>query len=226
MNTPIYYLLTIVLFIASLAVSGWVRSLFKKYSAVRAPYTGRQVAERILRANGVRDVAITAVSGNLSDNYNPLNRTLNLSQNVCDTPSVAAVAIAAHESGHALQHAQGYVPLTIRKTLVPAANVCSGVSYIFVLLGLFMQRFSFLVDIGVLLFAVVVLVHLVTLPVEVNASRRALASMEQLGLVAGEESEKMARKLLTAAAMTYFVALASVMVQFLRLLSIASGRRK
>ena len=222
----IYYLLSIVLLIVSLIISARVKSLFKKYSQVGAPYTGRQVAERMMRANGIHDVTIAGVGGTLTDNYNPLKKTLNLSENVIDTPSVAAVAIAAHESGHAIQHAEGYVPLQIRKTLVPAANICSGASYIFVILGLFLQRVSFLIDVGVLLFAVVVLVHFITLPVEVNASRRALASLETMGLVANEESEGMARKLLRAAAMTYFVSLASVMVQFLRLLTIAAGRRK
>lgn len=223
MTTGVYYILTIGLLIMSLIISGVVKSLFRKYSAVAAPFTGRQAAERILRANGIYDVAVTGIGGTLTDNYSPMNRTLSLSENVIDTASVAAVAIAAHESGHAIQHAQGYIPLQIRKTLVPAANICSSFSYILVLLGLFFQQFSFLIDIGVILFAVVVLVHLVTLPVEMNASRRALANMEELGLVSSG-SEGIARKLLTAAALTYFVALASVMVQFLRLLSLARRR--
>ena len=223
MTTGVYYILTIGLLIMSLIISGVVKSLFRKYSAVAASFTGRQAAERILRANGIYDVAVTGVGGTLTDNYSPMNKTLNLSENVIDTASVAAVAIAAHESGHAIQHAQGYIPLQIRKTLVPAANICSSFSYILVLLGLFFQQFSVLIDIGVILFAVVVLVHLVTLPVEMNASRRALANMEELGLVSSD-SEGIARKLLTAAALTYFVALASVMVQFLRLLSLARRR--
>lgn len=223
MTTGVYYILTIGLLIMSLIISGVVKSLFRKYSAVGAPFTGRQAAERILRANGIYDVAVTGIGGTLTDNYSPMNRTLSLSENVIDTASVAAVAIAAHESGHAIQHAQGYIPLQIRKTLVPAANICSSFSYILVLLGLFFQQFSVLIDIGVILFAVVVLVHLVTLPVEMNASRRALANMEELGLVSSG-SEGIARKLLTAAALTYFVALASVMVQFLRLLSLARRR--
>ena len=223
MTTGVYYILTIGLLIMSLIISGVVKSLFRKYSAVAAPFTGRQAAERILRANGIYDVAVTGIGGTLTDNYSPMNRTLSLSENVIDTASVAAVAIAAHESGHAIQHAQGYIPLQIRKTLVPAANICSSFSYILVLLGLFFQQFSVLIDIGVILFAVVVLVHLVTLPVEMNASRRALANMESLGLVTSG-SEGIARKLLTAAALTYFVALASLMVQFLRLLSLARRR--
>ena len=223
MTTGIYYILTIGLLIMSLIISARVKSLFKKYSTVSAPFTGRQAAERILRANGIYDVAVTGIGGTLTDNYSPSNKTLSLSESVIDTASVAAVAIAAHESGHAIQHAQGYVPLNIRKTLVPAANICSRFSYIFVLAGLFLQQFSFLIDIGVIMFAVVVLVHLVTLPVEVNASKRALASMESLGLVS-PGSEGTAKKLLNAAAMTYFVALASVLVQFLRLLSLARRR--
>ena len=223
MTTGVYYILTIGLLIMSLIISGVVKSLFRKYSAVAAPFTGRQAAERILRANGIYDVAVTGIGGTLTDNYSPMNKTLNLSENVIDTASVAAVAIAAHESGHAIQHAQGYFPLKIRKTLVPAANICSRFSYIFVLIGLFFQQFSVLIDIGVIMFAVVVFVHLVTLPVELNASRRALANMESLGLVTSD-SEGIARKLLTAAALTYFVALASVLVQFLRLLSLARRR--
>ncbi len=223
MTTGVYYILTFGLLIASLIISASVKSQFRKYSSVAAPFTGRQAAERILRANGIYDVAVTGIGGTLTDNYSPANKTLNLSENVIDTASVAAVAIAAHESGHAIQHAQGYVPLNIRKTLVPAANICSRFSYILVLLGLFLQQFSFLIDVGVIMFAVVVLVHLVTLPVEVNASRRALANMESLGLVSAD-SEGIARKLLNAAALTYFVALASVLVQFLRLLSLARRR--
>ena len=223
MTTGVYYILTFGLLIASLIISASVKSHFRKYSSVAAPFTGRQAAERILRANGIYDVAVTGIGGTLTDNYSPANKTLNLSENVIDTASVAAVAIAAHESGHAIQHAQGYVPLNIRKTLVPAANICSRFSYILVLLGLFLQQFSFLIDVGVIMFAVVVLVHLVTLPVEVNASRRALANMESLGLVSAD-SEGIARKLLNAAALTYFVALASVLVQFLRLLSLARRR--
>ena len=223
MTTGVYYILTFGLLIASLIISASVKSQFRKYSSVAAPFTGRQAAERILRANGIYDVAVTGIGGTLTDNYSPANKTLNLSENVIDTASVAAVAIAAHESGHAIQHAQGYVPLNIRKTLVPAANICSRFSYILVLLGLFLQQFSFLIDVGVIMFAVVVLVHLVTLPVEVNASRRALANMESLGLVSAD-SEGIARKLLNAAALTYFVALASVLVQFMRLLSLARRR--
>ncbi|MBR0353005.1 MAG: zinc metallopeptidase [Oscillospiraceae bacterium] len=223
MTAGVYYILTIGLLIMSLIISARVKSLFRKYSSVSAPFTGRQAAERILRANGIYDVAITGVGGTLTDNYSPMNKTLNLSENVIDTASVAAVAIAAHESGHAIQHAEGYFPLKIRKTLVPAANICSRFSYIFVLLGLFFQQFSVLIDIGVIMFAVVVFVHLVTMPVELNASRRALANMESLGLVSSD-SEGIARKLLNAAALTYFVALASVLVQFLRLLSLARRR--
>ena len=223
MTTGIYYILTIGLLIASLIISARVKSLFKKFSSEPAPLTGRQAAERILRANGIYDVAITGISGTLTDNYSPMNKTLSLSEDVINTASVAAVAIAAHESGHAIQHAEGYMPLNIRKTLVPAANICSRFSYIFVLLGLFLQQFSFLIDVGVIMFAVVVLVHLVTMPVEVNASKRALANMESLGLVSAD-SEGTARKLLNAAALTYFVSLASVLVQFLRLLSLARRR--
>ena len=223
MTTGVYYIITIALLILSFAISAYVKSLFRKYSEVSAPFTGRQAAERILRSKGIYDVAITGIGGTLTDNYSPSNKTLSLSENVIDTASVAAVAIAAHESGHAIQHAEGYVPLNIRKTLVPAANICSRFSYILVLAGLFIQQFSFLIDIGVIMFAVVVLVHLVTMPVELNASRRALASMESLGLVSSE-SEGIARKLLTAAALTYFVALASVLVQFLRLLSLSRRR--
>lgn len=223
MTAGVYYILTIGLLIMSLIISARVKSLFRKYSSVSAPFTGRQAAERILRANGIYDVAVTGVGGTLTDNYSPMNKTLNLSENVIDTASVAAVAIAAHESGHAIQHAEGYFPLKIRKTLVPAANICSRFSYIFVLLGLFFQQFSVLIDIGVIMFAVVVFVHVVTMPVELNASRRALANMESLGLVSSD-SEGIARKLLNAAALTYFVALASVLVQFLRLLSLARRR--
>lgn len=221
----IFYILTIVLFFVSLICSGVVKSRFKKYAKVasRNGLTGAMAAERILRANGIYDVGIVQVSGTLSDNYNPTNKTLNLSEAVCNQSSVSAIAVAAHECGHAIQHAQAYPLLMLRKALVPVCNIGSMGSYIAILLGVIFS-YSGLITIGAVLFSGIVLFNLVTLPVEVDASRRALAEVERLNLLTDEEL-KGGRKVLTAAGMTYFISLVASIVQLLRLLSMASRRR-
>lgn len=221
----IFYILTIVLFFVSLICSGVVKSRFKKYAKVasRNGLTGAMAAERILRANGIYDVGIVQVSGTLSDNYNPTNKTLNLSETVCNQSSVSAIAVAAHECGHAIQHARAYPLLMLRKALVPVCNIGSMGSYIAILLGVIFS-YSGLITIGAVLFSGIVLFNLVTLPVEVDASRRALAEVERLNLLTDEEL-KGGRKVLTAAGMTYFISLVASIVQLLRLLSMASRRR-
>ncbi len=223
--SDIFYLLTIVLFIVSLIASGVVKSRFRRYAAVRSAngMTGAMAAERILRANGIRDVSIVQAGGSLSDNYDPTNRTLNLSEGVYDAASVSAVAVAAHECGHAIQHAKAYPLLMLRKSLVPVCRIGSMGSYAAILLGIFFNM-SGLITLGAVLFAGIVLFNLVTLPVEVDASRRALAEVQRLGLLTEEELVG-GRKVLFAAGMTYFLALVSSIVQFLRLLSMARRRR-
>lgn len=223
--SDIFYILTIILFFVSLICSGIVKSRFKQYAKVRSVngMTGAMAAERILRANGIYDVSIVQVSGTLSDNYNPSNKTLNLSDAVCNEASVSAIAVAAHECGHAIQHAQAYPLLMLRKALVPICNIGSMGSYIAILLGIVFS-YSGLITLGAILFSGIVLFNLVTLPVEVDASRRALAEVERLNLLTDEEL-KGGRKVLVAAGMTYFISLVASIVQLLRLLSMANRRR-
>ena len=221
----IFYILTIILFFVSMICSGVVRSRFNRYSKDRTynGMTGAMAAERILRANGITDVTIVQTAGALTDNYNPTNHTLNLSQPVYGGQNVSAVAVAAHECGHAIQHAQAYPLLMLRKALVPICNIGSIGSYIAILAGIFLQM-SGLIVFGALLFSGIVLFNLVTLPVEVDASRRALAEVERLNLLSEEEMQG-GRKVLVAAGMTYFISLVSSIVQLLRLLSLANRRR-
>lgn len=222
----IFYILTIILLFVSMICSGVVRTLFNRYSKDRTynGMTGAMAAERILRANGITDVTIVQTQGTLTDNYNPTNHTLNLSQAVYGGQNVSAVAVAAHECGHAIQHAQAYPLLMLRKALVPVCNIGSIGSYIAILLGIFFSR-SGLITLGAVLFSGIVLFNLVTLPVEVDASRRAMAEVDRLGLLT-EEERIGGRKVLFAAGMTYFISLMTSIVQLLRLLSIANSRRR
>ena len=222
----IFYILTIILFFVSMICSGVVRSRFNRYSKDRTynGMTGAMAAERILRANGITDVTIVQTAGALTDNYNPTNHTLNLSQPVYGGQNVSAVAVAAHECGHAIQHAQAYPLLMLRKALVPICNIGSIGSYVAILLGIFFSR-SGLITLGAVLFSGIVLFNLVTLPVEVDASRRAMAEVDRLGLLTDEERVG-GRKVLFAAGMTYFISLMTSIVQLLRLLSIANSRRR
>ena len=223
--SDIFYVLTLILFVVSLICSGIVKSRFKTYSKepTRSGMTGAMAAERILRANGIGDVTIVQTRGTLTDNYNPTNHTLNLSEAVYGGQNVSAVAVAAHECGHAIQHAQAYPLLMLRKALVPVCNIGSMGSYIAILLGIFLSS-SGLITLGAVLFSGIVLFNLVTLPVEVVASRRALAEVDRLGLLTDEEKQG-GQKVLVAAGMTYFISLVSSIVQLLRLLSLANRRR-
>ena len=223
--SDIFYFLTIVQFFVSLIASGVVKSRFRKYAKDQTAngMTGAMAAERILRANGIYDVTIQQVSGTLSDNYNPANSTLNLSTEVYGGNNVSAVAVAAHECGHAIQHAQAYPLLMLRKSLVPVCNIGSMGSYIAILLGILFSM-SGLITLGAVLFSGIVLFNLITLPVEVDASRRALAEVERLNLLTDEELAG-GKKVLFAAGMTYFISLVASIVQLLRLLSLANRRR-
>ena len=223
--SDIFYFLTIVLFFVSLIASSVVKSRFRKYAKDQTAngMTGAMAAERILRANGIYDVTIQQVSGTLSDNYNPANNTLNLSTEVFGGNNVSAVAVAAHECGHAIQHAQAYPLLMLRKSLVPVCNIGSMGSYISILLGILFSM-SGLITLGAVLFSGIVLFNLITLPVEVDASRRALAEVERLNLLTDEELAG-GKKVLFAAGMTYFISLVASIVQLLRLLSLANRRR-
>lgn len=225
-TSSIFYLLTIVLFFVSLICSGVVKSRFNRYGKELTAngMTGAMAAERILRANGITNVTLVMTQGTLTDNYNPTNNTLNLSEAVYGGNNVSAVAVAAHECGHAIQHAQAYPLLMLRKALVPVCNIGSMGSYIAILLGILFSRTG-LITLGAVLFSGIVLFNLVTLPVEVDASRRALAEVERMNLLTDEELVG-GKKVLFAAGMTYFISLVSSIVQLLRLLSLANSRRR
>jgi Zn-dependent membrane protease YugP len=217
------YLLLIVAAIFSLIAQTKVKSTYNKYSKVRSMtgMTGREAAERILAHKGIRNVEIRHVSGTLTDHYNPANNTVNLSDAVYNDTSIAALGVAAHECGHAIQHSKQYAPLGIRSALVPVANFGATISWPLVLLGLFMNANlgKALIIAGVLMFFAAVMFHVITLPVEFDASRRALKNLREFNLVDEGEVE-MARKVLTAAALTYVAGTISALLQFLRLLLI------
>ncbi|HEU4723889.1 MAG TPA: zinc metallopeptidase [Candidatus Eisenbacteria bacterium] len=207
-----------------------VNSTYQKYSEVPAANgrTGKAIAEMILRQNGITDVTVERGEGFLSDHYDPVHKKVRLSPHNFEEPSVAGVAVAAHEVGHAIQHHQGYAPLQFRTTIVPLANVGSSLSWIFILAGLFfvpglkIAGFS-LLDVGIVLFSFAVLFQLVTLPVEFDASKRALVQLNQLGLVAPREQEG-AKKVLDAAALTYVAAATAAILQLVRLLILRDRR--
>ncbi len=221
------YILIIIAAVISLIAQGMVSSTFSKYSKVGSVrgITGAQAAEMILRNNGITDVTIHRVSGNLTDHYHPTKKTLNLSETVYDSTSVAAIGVAAHECGHAIQHARGYAPLSIRSLLVPVANLGSKVSWLFILLGVLLSFNQILITIGIIMFSAAVLFQLVTLPVEFNASSRALAQIESIGILTPDETGK-SKKVLRAAALTYVAAAATAILQLLRLIILFGGRRR
>lgn len=216
-----------ILYIAAIAVMIWafclsssVKKTFRKYSEVRSHsgMTGAEVAHQILSANGIYDVQIQVVPGTLTDHYHPKKKTLNLSEAVANGHSVSAIAVAAHECGHAIQHHEGYGLLTFRNTLVPVANIGSTAGVWICILGFVFMPFI-LVPLGIGLFAFAVLFHLLTLPVEFNASRKAMSILENRGIVRYEEEREGATKVLKAAAMTYVAAALSAVITLLRLIS-------
>ena len=219
------YLLVLVGAILSIIASSMVQSTYNKYAKVRSMsgMTGAQVTELILRNKGITDVRIGHVSGNLTDHYNPKTKVINLSDTVYHSQSVAALGVAAHECGHVIQHHENYAPLNIRSMLVPAANIGSKAGIPIILLGVLFGYNQVLVQIGIWVFALAVLFQIVTLPVEFNASKRALVCLEEYGVVTREEKSQSA-KVLRAAALTYVAAAASAILQLLRLVMLF-GRR-
>ena len=190
--------------------------------------TGREAAEQILRRNGIYDVQVTHIAGNLTDHYDPRNKTLALSDPVYNSTSVAAIGVAAHECGHAVQDATNYGFLSFRTALVPIVNFSSTISWFFIVIGLFFQSSAgsgIFLQIGIILFSIAVLFQLVTLPVEFNASSRALVCLEQYGILASNEKEQSA-KVLRAAALTYVAAAAASILQLLRLIMLFGGGRR
>ena len=220
------YVLIILAFLISALVSAKMNATFSKYSRVRSycGMTGAQAAQRILSSAGIYDVRIEHVSGKLTDHYDPSNKVLRLSDAVYGNTSIAAIGVAAHECGHAVQHAKNYVPLSVRSAIVPVANFGSQLSWPLFLAGLI---FSFrpLLMIGILLFCAALLFQIVTLPVEFNASARALRMLDETGIM-GRQEIRGTKKVLRAAAMTYVAAVIGSLLQLLRLLILSGAFRK
>lgn len=220
------YLLLVLGMLLSLAASARLKGTFAVYRKVRSAsgLTGAEAAQRILRSAGIFDVQVVPIQGSLTDHYDPRTRKVCLSEDIYGKTSLAAVGVAAHECGHAIQHATNYAPLNFRSAIVPVANLGSTLSWPLFLLGLVMSLRP-LVMAGILLFSLAVLFQLVTLPVEINASSRALKMLGSTGILGPDETSG-ARKVLTAAALTYVAALASSILQLLRLIILAGGGRR
>lgn len=221
------YILVLIGVVLSLIASARVKSTYAKYSRERSltGMTGAQAAQRILSMAGIYDVTVRHVSGNLTDHYDPRNKTLNLSDSTYGNASVAAVGVAAHECGHAIQHDRGYVPLKLRSAIAPAANIGANISWPLILVGLLLGGNGLLIQIGILMFSLAVAFQLVTLPVEFNASKRAMNMLSETGILYREELPK-TRKVLNAAALTYVAAAASSILQLLRLVLLYGNRRR
>lgn len=223
-----FYDWTYLLIIPGLLLGIWaqikVKSTYAEYSRIstRLGRSASNVVGDLLRRNGNNQVSIGRVSGEMTDHYNPANETLNLSDGVYGSDSIAALGIAAHEAGHAMQKQEGYAPLRLRTAIVPAVNICSGLSTPLFFLGLVMA-WEPLTTLGIILFAASTVFALVTLPVEFNASKRAVAMLTEAGYVNGEE-ERGVRKVLTAAALTYVAAAVTSLLSLLRLVLIARRR--
>jgi len=219
------YILVLIGAVLSIAASAKVNSTFNKYQKVRSMsgMTGAEAASRILNQAGLYDIRIEHVSGNLTDHYDPKSKVLRLSDSTYASPSVAAVGVAAHECGHALQHNDGYAPLKIRSALVPAANIGSKMGIPIVILGVILSYNYTLIQLGIWVFAIAVLFQLVTLPVEFNASGRALAILEGQGIL-GNTEIRQCKKVLSAAALTYVAAAAASILQLLRLVILFGGK--
>jgi len=229
------YILVLIGAILCIAASSMVNSTYHKYSRVRARsgMTGAEAAQRILQMSGIHDVQIQHVQGELTDHYDPSKKVLRLSDTVYDSRSVAAIGVAAHECGHALQHKVGYVPLKLRSALVPAANIGSKLGLPIVILGLILGigfelpggGYFSLAQIGIWIFAIAVLFQVVTLPVEFNASGRALKMLGSYGIMTDDEVDD-CKRVLGAAALTYVAAAASSILQLLRLVILTGNRRR
>ena len=219
------YVLVIFAFLLSMFASFGVKGTFSKYDKVKSSrgITGAMAARRILDANGLQNIRIEHVSGNLTDHYSPKEGVIRLSDATYNSDSVAAIGVAAHECGHAMQHEENYLPLNVRSALVPVANFGSRFSILLIMAGLLMGQF--LIEAGIILFCAVVLFQLVTLPVEFNASRRALRLLDENGILYQEEVG-MTRKVLSAAALTYVASALSAVLQLLRLMMLFGGRRR
>ena len=226
----ITYIFVIIGMLITLIASWRMKATFAKYERVasQSGLTGRDVAERILRANGIYDVSVRPVSGRLTDHYDPRDKTVSLSEVIYGSTSVAAIAVAAHECGHAIQDNVGYVPLNLRSAFVPVANWGSRLSGPLIFVGFLLgygNIANILIQIGIAMFLLAVIFQIITLPVEFDASRRALIELENNEILLDKE-DKSARKVLFAAAMTYVAAAAAGVLQMLRLMLLFSGRSR
>ena len=221
------YILVLIGMLICMGASAMVNSAMNKYSKVRnaGGITGADAARRILNSEGLYNVQIECLKSDRGDHYDPRTNTVRLSYDNYNQPSITAVGVAAHECGHAIQHAKGYAPLNFRSALVPVANIGSRLGLPIILLGVILSWNQVLIQVGIWTFALAVLFQLVTLPVEFNASARAVAKVEQYGLLTTEET-KGCRKVLTAAAMTYVAATASAGLQLLRLVLLFGGNNR
>ena len=226
-----YIIIVLPCFLLALLASSRVNSTFKRYSKQMSSrhITGHEAAQRVLRSNGVTNVRIERVSGNLTDHYDPKANVIRLSDSVYDSTSTAAIGVACHEAGHAAQYAHDYFPIKIRAAIISITNLGSKLAMPLILLGILFSTFGnlsyTLVYVGILCFALSLVFQLITLPVEFNASRRAMAAIEQSEILTAQE-QKGARKTLTAAAMTYVAAVAVSAAQLLRLIILFGGRRR
>lgn len=222
---------TFLLVIAGLVISGlasaYVNSTFRKYDEFRSSkgVTGTQAAEYILRSQGITDVGVQQIAGNLTDNYNSGNKLLSLSEATAQSTSVAAIGVAAHECGHAVQDAKNYFPLKLRAAIVPVANIGSTLSFPLIMLGVIMSWNQTLINVGILAFSLALVFQLVTLPVEFDASRRALSILREGNMLAEDELVA-ARKVLMAAALTYVAAALATFLQLLRLVLLFGNRSR
>lgn len=220
------YVLVIIAFILTLFASFGVKATFSKYDKVKSArgITGAEAARRILDANGLQNIRIEHIGGDLTDHYSPNENVIRLSDATYNSDSVAAIGVAAHECGHAVQHKVGYFPIRLRNSIVPVVNIGNSLSMPLFLIGLLLNMTG-LAMFGAILFGLVLVFQVVTLPVEINASRRAMKTIEGMSMLEDDEL-KGARKTLTAAAMTYVAAVAATALQFLRLLLILNNRRR
>lgn len=228
-----YFIYVLPAVIFALYAQHKVNSTFQKYSKVHSQsgYTGAEIARRILNMAGIYDVEVEPIKGNLTDHYDPRKKVLRLSQTVYNNGSVAALGVAAHEVGHAIQHQKGYAFLLIRNAIVPAVNFSSTIAMPLILIGFFLSMFSrssfgsYMILIGIVLFSAVVLFQIITLPVEFNASHRALKILGSYQFLQGKET-KMAKKVLDAAALTYLASAAVALANLLRFVMLFNGSRR
>ena len=221
------YILVLIGALLSVGASALVNRTFNRYSSVyaRSGLTGAQAAQKLLHSQGIYDVQIQHISGSLTDHYDPRNKTLSLSDAVYNATTVAAIGVAAHECGHAIQDQEDYVPLRFRSAFVPVANLGTQVAFPILLLGVFLGSSHFLIQVGLLCFFFGVLFQLITLPVEFNASGRAVRILRETGMMSDDELSK-TKKVLSAAAMTYVAAAAASILSMLRLIILFGGNRR